>query len=295
MKAAYLIDKEAIGGGNEYVRRKIAGRPTDECRVCYADRGECSAAKLNAWGAEEIVVNHLRALVQLFRNPFVQPKGRVVFVAHGLHLRKFDFLPRTLMNRLKRFVRRVIESHLYHKCDALIALTPTDRADILKIYGADLEVLIEPNTNDGLDLTVPGDLRYRPNAFAFVCIARNDFPKGQDILLAAVLKAQKTLRAQGKRLLLIGGAAVPSEIADLVESPGPIPNAGVYMTCGKVLISPSRWEGLPYLMLEAVARNRRVIASDCPGNRDVLTGYAQATLFSVCDVEGLAKLMEELS
>lgn len=40
----------------------------------------------------------------------------------------------------------------------------------------------------------------------------------------------------------------------------------------KTLVAPSRWEGMPYLLLEAVARGRRVIAFDCPGNRDVLKG-----------------------
>ncbi|MBO5940906.1 MAG: glycosyltransferase [Kiritimatiellae bacterium] len=80
-------------------------------------------------------------------------------------------------------------------------------------------------------------------------------------------------------------------IADLVEFAGEIPDAGVYMTCGQTLIAPSRWEGMPYLLLEAVARGRRVIASDCPGNRDVLKNYAPATLFSVEDYIALAGLL----
>lgn len=33
MKIAYLIDREAVGGGMEYIRRKIAVHPDDECRV----------------------------------------------------------------------------------------------------------------------------------------------------------------------------------------------------------------------------------------------------------------------
>jgi glycosyltransferase involved in cell wall biosynthesis len=51
------------------------------------------------------------------------------------------------------------------------------------------------------------------------------------------------------------------------------------MICAKTLVAPSRWEGMPYLLLEAVARGRCVIASDCPGNRDVLKNYPHATLF----------------
>ncbi len=82
-------------------------------------------------------------------------------------------------------------------------------------------------------------------------------------------------------------------VSDLVEFAGEIPNAGVYMLCGLVLVAPSRWEGMPYLLLEAVARRRRVIASDCPGNRDVLKGYAAAELFPVEDAAALAERLKE--
>ena len=82
-------------------------------------------------------------------------------------------------------------------------------------------------------------------------------------------------------------------ISDLVEFAGEIPNAGVYMTCGQTLVAPSRWEGMPYLLLEAVARGRGIIASDCPGNRDVLRDCSNAKMFPVEDSDRLAELMVE--
>ena len=82
-------------------------------------------------------------------------------------------------------------------------------------------------------------------------------------------------------------------ISDLVEFAGEIPNAGVYMTCGQTLVAPSRWEGMPYLLLEAVARGRSIIASDCPGNRDVLRDCSNAKMFPVEDSDRLAELMVE--
>lgn len=300
MKIAYLIDRNSVGGGMEYVRRQMAAHPHDETRVFFSERGECTAAKMNAWGAEVIHVNHLKALLQLFRNPFVKPRGRVVFTVHGIHLRKFDFLPKTISNRIKRFMRLTLERRLYRKCDKLIALTETDAADIKRLYGENLPVVVEANSIDVSCLKPPVGLRYGENEFAFVCIARFDFQKGQDILVKAIDLAQKELRASGKRTLLIGGGASLEEtkrfvdekgIADLIEFAGEISDAGVYMTCGQTLIAPSRWEGMPYLLLEAVARGRRVIASDCPGNRDVLKNYAHATLFSVEDYIALAGLL----
>ena len=284
----------------EYIRRQIAAHPDNDCRVFFADRGECSADMMNEWGADMIHANHLKALVQLFRNPFVRPRGEVVFTVHGIHLRKYDFLPKTFANRLKRAARRALERWLYRNCDLLIALTPTDAADIQRLYGPGLAVSIAPNTVDAEKLPRPANLCYAADAFAFVCIARFDFQKGQDTLIDAIARAQGDLRRAGRRTLLIGDGpmlesvrsrAAQAAISDLVEFAGEIPHAGVYMTCGRILVAPSRWEGMPYLLLEAVARGRRVIASDCPGNRDVLAGYAHARLFPVEDAAALARLM----
>ena len=55
MKVAYLIDHhDSLGGGMEYIRRRM-----DE------------------WASEEIVVNHLKALVQLLGNPLKRLRMRV--------------------------------------------------------------------------------------------------------------------------------------------------------------------------------------------------------------------------
>ena len=301
MRRAYLIDRDSVGGGMEYIRRQIAAHPHDECRVFASVRGECTAGRMNAWGADVVHANHLKALVQLFRNPFTRPWGKVVFTVHGIHLRKFDFLPKNLPNRIKRFLRLSLERRLYRKCDELIALTETDAADIRRLYGTDLPVRIEPNAVEADELTQSTALlRYPPKAFAFACIARFDFQKGQDILLQAIAQAQDKLRAYGRSTLLIGGGptlegmkslADTSGISDIVEFAGEIPDAGVYMTCAKKLVAPSRWEGMPYLLLEAVARGASVIASDCPGNRDVLKDYAAAELFPTGDVARLAGLL----
>ena len=51
--------------------------------------------------------------------------------------------------------------------------------------------------------------------------------------------------------------------------------------------------GMPYLLLEAVARGRSIIASDCPGNRDVLRDCGNAKMFPVEDSDRLAELMVE--
>lgn len=287
----------------EYIRRHIAARPDDEAKVFFSERGECTAANMDAWGADVVHANHLKALCQLFRNPFSRPRGKVVFTIHGIHLRKYDFLPKTASNRLKRFLRLSLERRLYRRCDRIVALTETDAEAVRRLYGQGLPVVVEPNSVNPEEFAGPTvGLRYQPDEFAFVCIARFDFQKGQDILVEAIALAQEALRRAGRRTLCIGGGATFAEtrrlaekkgVVDLVEFAGEIPSAGAYMTCGRVLVAPSRWEGMPYLLLEAVARRRSIVASDCPGNRDVLQGYPAAKLFPAADAAALAEMLKE--
>ena len=58
-----------------------------------------------------------------------------------------------------------------------------------------------------------------------------------------------------------------------------------------MVVAPSRWEGLPFLLLEADVQSRPVIASDCPGNRDVIEDGVSGVLFPTGDVAALAALL----
>lgn len=294
MKIAYLTDRSSVGGGGEYIRRQIAAHASDESRVIFAVRGECTAAKVNAWNPDRIHVNHLRSLLQLYRNPLCRPKAPVTFVVHGIHLRKYDFLPRTAANRIKRKLRLGLERWLYAKVDELVALNADDVKMLRETYRVRVPIRLEPNTVE----SVAPDAR-EPE-FAFLTVARFDFQKGYDILLAAIAEAQNDLRAAKKRTLLIGGGktlgamkafAAEKGIADLVEFAGEISNAADEMGRGRILVAPSRWEGSPYAVLEAVACGKKVIASNCPGNKDIIREDENGWLFPTGDAKALAELL----
>lgn len=298
MKIAYLIDRETIGGGCEYVRRKIdeRRRTNDECRTFCSERGECTPAAMDAWGAEEVVVNHLKALVQLLGNPLRRPKGRVTFVVHGIHLRKYDWMLREcpgavgrIALRMKRAARRRMEAWLYHRCDRVVALTETDRADVLRLYGDDLEVAVEPNTLDGWEPrtadALPAELAEscktdRTCFTKYVCIGRFDYQKGQDRWIRRMRDEESGI-GNGKTLFIGDGPALGAckalarrlGVDDRCVFAGAIPDADRYLKCADIVVSPSRWEGMPYLMMKARAVGCRILATDCQGNRDVLEGY----------------------
>lgn len=281
MKVAYLIDRESLGGGCEYIARKSSACRLSgtECRTFYSSQGECTAANLDAWGADKIVVNHLKALVQLLGNPFRRPKGRVTFVVHGIHLRKYEW------RSLPYWLRRGLEAWLYRRCDRIVALTESDRADVLRFYGRGLKVEVEPNTLDGwvpqLAAGLPPGVT---GSFDYICIGRFDYQKGQDLWIERMKNEELGMMNGGGRTLFIGDGptrgtcealAKKLGVADRCVFAGAIPDAERYLKCAPVVVSPSRWEGMPYLMMKACALGCEILATDCPGNRDVLKGYAR--------------------
>ena len=289
MKIAYLTDRDSVGGGMEYIRRRIAAHPDDECRVFFSDRGECTASALNAWGVEEIVVNHLKALLQLLGNPLKRPNGRVTFVVHGIHLRKYGWKMReggaARVRALPSYwLRRGLEACLYHRCDRIVALTTTDRDDILRLYGRGLKVDVEPNTLDGWKPQFADGLPAGTEGpFEYLCIGRFDYQKGQDRWIRAMVNGDRGsgIRETGRTLFIGDGPMLEKckrlakelGVEDLCVFAGAIPEAERYLKCATVVVSPSRWEGMPYLMMKARALGCRILATDCPGNRDVLAGY----------------------
>ena len=302
MRIAFLLDAPTVGGGYEYVRQLTAGLGSScESRVFYSVRGECSARVINAWHPDIIHVNHLRALVQLFKCPWRHPCVPIVFTVHGIHLRKYDFLPKTVANFVRRSLRLMLERLLYRRCARIIALTKTDADSLLRVYHIQTRVCVVPNGVAESCAYGEGDSALvGQGGYAFISIARFNFPKGQDVLLRAIAKVQSELRARRWRTLLIGGGetfqamqelAGVLGIGDLVVFAGEIPEAVSCMMRGRIVIAPSRWEGLPLMLCEAGRRKKFVIASDCPGNRDIIEDGSSGLLFPVENVDALAELL----
>jgi glycosyltransferase involved in cell wall biosynthesis len=113
-----------------------------------------------------------------------------------------------------------------------------------------------------------------------VCVGRVTRQKGQDLLLAAwpLVRA----RCPDARLAVVGGG-------DLLEPlrwqappgvlfTGPVDDARPWYAAADLAVLPSRWEGLPLTLLEALAVGRPVVGNDIPGIADVLPRGAGAVV-----------------
>jgi glycosyltransferase involved in cell wall biosynthesis len=105
-------------------------------------------------------------------------------------------------------------------------------------------------------------------------------------------------RERPARLLILGDGeqrdallalAAECGVRDDVDLPGFDPNPFAAMRAASAFVLSSRYEGLPGVLIQAMACGARVVSTDCPsGPREVLEGGRWGTLVPVGDVAALA-------
>ena len=126
-----------------------------------------------------------------------------------------------------------------------------------------------------------------PERPTVVCVGRLCWQKGQDLLIAAWPRVVAAV--PGARLVLVGDgpddAALRGAATEGVLFAGPCFDPQPWYACADVVALPSRWEGMPLTLLEAMACARCVVAADAGGVREAITG---AAVVPVGDVAALA-------
>lgn len=118
-----------------------------------------------------------------------------------------------------------------------------------------------------------------------------------------LIRAAPLVRARpAPEIVFVGGGALEAELmaaaATLgpetrVSFPGWLPDPWSEIGENDLLVLPSRWEGLPYLLQEALDRRVMVVAADNAGNRRALGSGAYGLLFPPGDAVALAARIDE--
>jgi glycosyltransferase involved in cell wall biosynthesis len=107
------------------------------------------------------------------------------------------------------------------------------------------------------------------------------------------LPCRLVILGRGRRreaLLTLAGELGVSGDVDL---PGFQPNPYAFMARADLFVLSSRWEGMPVVLVEALALHRPVVATDCPsGPREILSGSGLGTLVPVGGVVPMAEAIE---
>lgn len=214
----------------------------------------------------------------------------VVLHVHGGGFVDFhDGLPRLG----RRYLRATLE-----RAGAVVALGPS-WAERLRGVAPRARLVVVPNAV--LPRTAPVR-RTTPTAVTVLFLGLLSADKGVYVLLDAWAEVQRRLPAgRTPRLLLCGSGeeqqvrehVAAAGIADSVEVAGWVPSEQVpgLLEDAEVLVLPSRWEGHPMSVLEAMAQGLCVVATEVGGVPD-LVDPTSGILVPPDDVEALVGALE---
>ena len=203
-------------------------------------------------------------------------KTKVIFTAHGFRFNEPMSLP------LKNFYI-TLEKMASGYRDYIITVSEADRISALR------QKLISPdkistvyNGLPVLNFLAKDEARTQLNLPQNVIIFGNTSnfykTKGQDILIDAVAQLpkkiiNKTLFAifgSGPEFLNLKSKILNLKLQNSFRMFGQVPNAWMYLKIFDAFVLPSRKEGFPFALLEAIQASLAIIATDVGGNKEAL-------------------------
>lgn len=184
---------------------------------------------------------------------------------------------------------------MYPRADALVAQTPSV-AEWLVSVARSGRIQIIPNPV--MPATVAGSTR----GTMVLGVGRLRPEKGFDLLVTAFARvAQRHPRWQlrivgdGPERRRLAALAAEAGLGDRVRFAGPVADPGRFYREASIFALPSRLEGFPNTLVEAMAHGLAVIAADCDsGPRDIVTNGVDGLLVPPEDVAALAAALDEL-
>jgi glycosyltransferase involved in cell wall biosynthesis len=322
MRVLYLIDTMAVGGAEsllaDLARQLLKDKPGTRVEIITLYRLGMHGKRLQEEGAIPVTALHasrkydLRLAPRLFHfikdkdydiiHTHLFPAGYVAGLASLLtHRPKWVYTEHSCWNRRRAHrLLRPVERFVYSRFCSIIAVSGNVRSALVQ-WQPQLEpkVVTIPN-----GVVVPRDIRRAPAAFngrplRFIVVGRLVPAKGLDLLLDALsMISERDFAVQvvgdGSQRMELERLAELYGLGNKVEFLGIRSDVQQLMQQSDCLLVPSRWEGLPMVILEAMACGLPVIATPVGGIPEVIEDGVNGYLVPAESVELLAQRLEEV-
>ncbi|MDX6710243.1 MAG: hypothetical protein QOH96_1259, partial [Blastocatellia bacterium] len=136
-----------------------------------------------------------------------------------------------------------------------------------------------------------------PNLILFA--GRLTHVKGADLLLSALAQLKRCdyfclIAGDGPEREMLEATAASLGLSDKIKFLGARKDVTNLLGLADFLVMPSRWEGLPLIMLEAMAAGCPIVGTSVDGTAEVLRNEVTALLAPAEDVNALAHCIERL-
>jgi glycosyltransferase involved in cell wall biosynthesis len=242
-------------------------------------------------------MNHTNVAAILARE-LARSKARLVVVEHDTlsaaksELRRSQLLPTAM-------------KWLYPRADSIVGVSKGVSEDLDRELGFQpgtvktvYNPVVNPDTIDKAKMPVAHPWFQAGSPPVFLAVGRLTPQKDFSNLIQAfgILRKQKDAR-----LMILGEGelrgALEAEIESLgigedISLPGFVQNPYAYMSNSTAFVLSSQWEGLPTVLIEAMACGCAVVATDCPSGPDeILAGGKYGLLVPTENAQALADAM----
>ena len=260
-------------------------------RTEFPGWAEGVAAYLDREQPDAVLAMHVRAVIAT--TMAMRLTGRRIRVVATLH------------NRSKRWRRRRI-SRFYPWADVLVGISPDISEGLSEITGIPAErihTVYNPivSTDVLRKAEAPSGHPWlnRPDRPVILAASRLEEGKGFRTLLPAFAmlltrrRARLIVLGKGPQLSVLLSLAEELGIREHVDFPGFVANPYPFMARADLFVLSSLAEGLPTVLVEAMACGCPVVSTDCPfGPAEVLEGGRLGELVPVGDARALADAMD---
>ncbi len=202
-----------------------------------------------------------------------------------------------------RIAYRILR-YLYRRADHIIALTDKAKRELVQNFSVPESLVSVMH----LYAVIPPSMVARLSQWdgemgrerdLIVCVGRLSREKDHRTLLRAMalMPSERSWRlaivGDGPERAVLEAFALNHGIADRTVFTGYVDDAFDWMMRARVLVLPSTYEGLPCVLMEALACGTPVVCTDCPhGPREILEGGRYGTLVPVGDPIAMAAAIE---
>ena len=206
--------------------------------------------------------------------------------------------------------QRALKRDELKRADQVTAVTGAIVETLVRDYGVERgRVRVIPNGADVPDeeAELPQAKRWRERFLAaplkplWVIAGRLEEQKGHDLLFDALRQLLRkgldftlVVAGEGSRRHWLEQQSLSLGLSPRVQFVGQQEDVGPLLAAADAVLLPSRWEGLPLVLLEAMARARPIVASAVGGVVDALEDGVSGTLVPPGDAAALATALEQL-
>jgi glycosyltransferase involved in cell wall biosynthesis len=206
------------------------------------------------------------------------------------------------LSSMKSIVIRKLAKRWFPRANVITAVSEGVRNDLLNVFPElkDMTVIIyNPVINQALldkskeEIELPWN--DDPSIPMVMAAGRLVADKNFDVLIKAVAMARKTRRiclvilGEGEEKYNLSHVAQQAELGEDISLYGYTKNPYAWMRKADLFVLSSRREGLPMVLIEAMATGCKVVSTDCPsGPREILQDGKLGFLVPVGDIQAMS-------